>query len=618
MKNFLGQVRRTQVIDYGPGAIIDFRAGARGGGPVSVIATSLEHWDETASPPFPNNSQSISEPRLERKLSVRGFRLPPVDDRNRNDDPKKSWLVGARFPIWLQCPSCNEVKPAREWDKEPGDPSRWCARCSRAFDTRTHAVPVRFIVACEKGHLDEFPWKWWLTRANHKQNCKNTGRMKLENRGSIGLSGLYLICMSCKAGVSMEGIFGKSALRGLGCRGRQPWLGKQLEECGATPRVLQRGASNLYFPVTVSALSIPPWSDKLQELIGVKWSYIVDATRKERSVLLRPFEDNIRSGLEMSMEGALDEIEKRVDHLKNPRNENLKLDEYKNLTEGTPGTTHEGVTDREFEVRQQPIPECFTPYLDKLAKVVRLREVRALKAFSRIYEPASPDDPGRATLRYLSEKPMRWLPAVEVRGEGIFLSLKLSRLREWENGVSIRNRAATIDNLFRNSSASEKQNSTSDRQAITARQLLLHTLSHALLRYVSLECGYETASIRERIYIDAEEQEVAGILIYTSSSDSEGTLGGLARQAEPESFKNILLGALDSVSWCSSDPLCINGITSMSQSYNGAACHSCILVPETSCEMFNRFLDRATLIGNPQDGIEGYFEGLNRLKKVSA
>lgn len=608
-KNFLGEVRRTQVLDYGPGAIIDFRAGAKGGGPVSVVATGLEHWDETAGAAFHRNGQVISEPRLERKLSVRSFRLPPVDDRDRDNDPKKTWLVGARFPTWLQCPRCGELKQQRNWDKEIGDPSRWCARCSHSMDTRIHVVPVRFVVACEHGHLEEFPWRWWLARASHKKTCDGPNRIKLKNRGSIGLSGLFLVC-GCGASISMEGIFGKELLKSRGCSGKRPWLGTEGEECGATPRVLQRGASNLYFPITVSALSIPPWSDKLQELIGINWAHLVNASRDERATILKVFGSKTLEALGMSLEEVLDEIEKRAGYVKDPRTENLKLDEYTNLCEGMPGTDHEGVHDQEFEVRQQSVPRELAPYIAKLAKVVRLREVRALKSFSRIYEPATADDPGRATFGALSTCSTSWLPAVEVRGEGIFIALNLARVHKWESGESFRGIARTIDQHFQRNYSSREMGEESSRTVITARQLLLHTFSHALMRHVSLECGYDTASIRERIYVDEADPEMAGILIYTSSSDSEGTLGGLARQAEPKLFTKVLVEALRAATWCSSDPLCINGITSMSESYNGAACHCCVLVPETSCEMFNRFLDRTTLVGNPQTGITGYFDQL--------
>lgn len=607
--NFLGEIRRTQVLDYGPGAIIDFRAGVNGGGSVSVVATGLEHWDQCAKPPFPGNYQVISEPRLERQLGVSGFRLPPVDNRDRQNDPIKSYLIGARFPNWLQCPSCNELQTANRWDKEPGDPSRWCPKCS-IQGRRVHVIPVRFVTACKNGHLDEFPWDWWLSnRAIHKLTCESNKPMKLENRGSIGLSGLFLICGSCNSSTPMSGIFGENTLTHLNCKGRRPWLGNHNEDCDATPRVLQRRASNLYFPVIVSALSIPPWSDKLQQLIGIRWSEIKNATRDDRKVLLRVFESQFKTVLNMSLDKVLDEIDKRVHDIEKPQYEDLKLDEYKNLTESAIGVTNVNYND-EFEVRQQHVPCQLKPYIDQLAKVVRLREVRALKSFTRIYEPESAFSSGKAKLCELSNTTLPWLPAVEVRGEGVFISLNIDSLRVWEKMSKVVERANLINQQYQQSLKKSDSSDDTSEFVITARHLLVHSLAHVLLRHVSLECGYETASIRERLYVENEPDDVAGLLIYTSSSDSEGTLGGLARQAEPELFEEIIRGALDSIGWCSSDPLCIKGITSVSETFNWAACHSCILVPETSCEHFNRFLDRTMLIGNRVDRIPGYFEKL--------
>lgn len=435
----------------------------------------------------------------------------------------------------------------------------------------------------------------------------------MENRGSIGLAGLFLVCMDCGAGVSMDGVFCQDSLKRLGCKGRRPWLGEQTVDCGATPpRVLRRGASNLYFPLTVSALSIPPWSDKLQKLIGNRWSGVVDASRHDREVLLRYLSDSFQNVLRMTLDDVLDEIERLVAYINNPESENIKQDEYKNLIEGKAEQTQFGIAHpEEFEVRQQQVPDRLAPYIDKLAKVVRLREVRALKSFSRIYEPATVDDPGRATLCDLSRTPLNWLPAMEVRGEGIFIALNEDRVAAWEDLPEACDRARQVNEAFKKSIIGKHGEDASSGSNISARLLLLHSLSHALMKHLSLECGYETASIRERIYVKTSGSEMAEVLIYTSSSDSEGTLGGLARQAEPYLFEPIFIGALESIGWCSSDPLCINGITSTSESYNLAACHSCMLVPETSCEMFNRFLDRMMLIGSNMEGVEGYFEGVS-------
>ena len=140
--------------------------------------------------------------------------------------------------------------------------------------------------------------------------------------------------MDCNAGVSMEGVFGEQTLSGRECRGFRPWLGEQTEECGEVPRVLQRGASNLYFPITVSALSIPPWSDKLQELIGINWAVIVDATREQPVHFVAASRESLKDALGMSLEDVLESIEQRVKEIKKPQSGDLKLDEYKNLIEG--------------------------------------------------------------------------------------------------------------------------------------------------------------------------------------------------------------------------------------------------------------------------------------------
>mgnify|MGYP002022614131 FL=1 len=141
------------------------------------------------------------------------------------------------------------------------------------------------------------------------------------------------------------------------------------------------------------------------------------------------------------------------------------------------------------------------------------------------------------------------------------------------------------------------------------RYLLIHTLSHALITELAKVCGYSEASMRERLYIsEKKEEKMSGILIYTSSSDSEGTLGGLSRQANPERFEKIFINAIRGKYNCSQDPHCIMGIKSASEEYNEAACHSCLLLPETSCEKFNRFLDRATIRGDIENNFKSYFD----------
>lgn len=140
------------------------------------------------------------------------------------------------------------------------------------------------------------------------------------------------------------------------------------------------------------------------------------------------------------------------------------------------------------------------------------------------------------------------------------------------------------------------------------RYILLHTLAHLIIRELTTQCGYTSASLKEKIYSsEGEEKEMCGILIYTASSDSDGSLGGLARQGVTEKLRDILLTMLEEASWCSNDPICIDSTSQGYASLNYAACHACGLLPETSCECGNVLLDRGAIIGTAEDTSLGYF-----------
>ena len=214
--NRLGELRRSAVVmTFGPGSVVDFRAA---GAPVSAVAAGLEEWDNAFPPAGLANWQRITEPRLQRKLSVGGFRLPPVVDENWRDDqgnPDCRTLVAARFPEWLQCPQCDRLAPASRWSQDPGRAYRYCAGCTRKApgQRKVFAVPIRFVMACAKGHLDDFPWH---IRVGHKADCKKKNRADLYLRSERpGLAGLILSCGECKAWRSMDGVFQRTDLARL-------------------------------------------------------------------------------------------------------------------------------------------------------------------------------------------------------------------------------------------------------------------------------------------------------------------------------------------------------------------------------------------------------------------
>lgn len=599
--NRLGEIRRSAaVMTFGPGSVVDFRAD---GAPVSAVPAGLEEWDANSSAPGLAHKQQISEPRLQRKLSVAGFRLPPVVD----DDRDRDTLVAVRFPEWLQCPQCDRIAPARRWGEEPGRAYRYCARCTRNMpgQRKVFAVPVRFVMACAKGHLDEFPWHLWV---RHKDNCKKGPRADLYLKSERpGLGGLILSCRECKARRSMDGVFSAQTWRGVQCRGRRPWLAADDEQCESEPRALQRGASNIYFPVMESALSIPPWSDVLQEALGIYWKSIVSSSPKRRATFIQILAENELAPVMRALNLDPDELDQQIqDRLMRYNDDailNIRQEEYRQFTRGTDTAVDDA---REFEVRKVPVPDRLRPFLSRVVRAVRLREVRALKGFTRINPPGDEDSPEIASI---SVGRPDWLPAIEVRGEGIFLAFNQETLRVWEVRDRVVERAQSVHKAWRREWM-QRYGGDEPAQRITPRYLLAHTFAHTLMRQLTLVCGYSTAALRERLYVSDGNDGMAGLLIYTATPDSDGTLGGLQRQGEAHRIEPAVVAAIRTMEWCSSDPLCIERVLAGSDRLSLAACHACVLAPETACEEYNRFLDRALLVGLPDEPDVGFFSPL--------
>jgi len=603
--NRIGELRRSQVLStFGPGAIVDFRAGGGGGAPISAVISGLEGWDDYFQPPGINNPQTVFEPRLQNRLGVQGFRLPPV---TAEDDESSSHLPAVRFPTWLQCPQCDLIRPFGRWRHDPGDPARYCGRCSTAAG-RVNVIPVRFVAVCRHGHIEDFPWTQWI-RDRHAADCGRTGDLVLRTYGA-GLAGLRVVCTDCGGSRSLDGAFASEALSEIGvrCSGSTPWLPTNEDGCGEPLRTTQRGASNMYFPIMHSALAIPPWSDRLQQYLGVVWAYIMAAEDAggRRNALEMANGAGQLEGIGLDIDQLSSMIEERIGLLDNEGRQDLRQEEYLQFRSGVTDDSEHA----EFEIRPEPVEDNFGGLLSDLVRAVRLREVRAVSGFTRLEPPEGEDEEGGSQPAPLSREPKNWLPAIEVRGEGIFIALDEDRLRDWERRQSVIDRVNEIRTGYVDSWQQRFGNGSTPDTDVHPRLLLLHTLAHALMRRLSLDCGYSSASLRERLYAGTAENPMSGLLIYTAAPDSDGTLGGLVRQGHPDRFAEILEGAIRDMQWCSSDPLCIQGHMSASDVHNSAACHACVLAPETSCELFNRFLDRALLVGTPDNASAGFFSSL--------
>ncbi|WP_439664094.1 DrmB family protein [Lentzea sp. HUAS TT2] len=587
----IGGVRSGQMVTtFGVGSLVAI-------GDQSFVVSGIDSWHV-------NRDAPLLEPRLQQRLKVREFFVPPADDLSAGDGVRVR-----RFPEMYSCPGCNELKPYKFFGAKAS--KNRCSLCEKTL------VPSRFVVACENGHLDDFPYWQWV----HKRNTVSQGKHQLEMHSDGRTASLRSVVIKCSCGLSasMEGAFGKRALAflKLECSGRRPWLGAGATEpsCDAVPRTLQRGASAAWFAINRSALSIPPWSETLSKHV-VRHRRTLQGAAGKANALEIVQDSGILDGTPFSAHDALDAYERWQNMSEDVEAEAesavalealnpFRLEEYEPLCFGT-GEVEQGA---DFECVRPSDHDVAPPAgIERSMLVKRLREVRALYSFTRVEAPDALPDKRR--FASLSKQKLDWLPAIEVSGEGVFLALDQKQLTRWESQAEPARRAAMIrdrhtDLLVKLARRRGDVRSRDElRSPVSARYLLLHSLAHVLINEWSLDSGYPAASLRERLYVADGK---TGVLIYTATSDSAGSLGGVIAQGKHERLAESLASALGRIEWCSQDPPCMESEATGVDSLNLAACYACVMVPESSCETNNTFLDRALLIGTPDDPMTGYF-----------
>ncbi|MEV7733546.1 DUF1998 domain-containing protein [Streptomyces sp. NPDC088921] len=608
MKDVRRKVRRTQTISpFGVGGIIDLQG-------ESFVAADIRSWG--------GHGEKVDSPRLARKLGVQSFRAAPAVPPGKMEFVSKVGPVYTRFPRWLFCPHCRIMTFWRsEMEQKDKQPS--CGRCPGS----PQLVPMRFIQVCRNGHMSDVDWRRWThstADTPERRQCQRRRLKFVTTPDSSGLDSLQIHCLDCHSHRSLEGVSQKNSLKriGINCSGIQPWqLGSDEQvDCEETPRVVQRGASNVYFPQIHSAIDIPsPVNSSADEintqavLENALWPDLTSAD--EESPMADAYRKIIakkcgvsENFVEILRLRHMNEVSARINS--SGTDEDLSIDEWAAFTAVTGNSRATG----EFAVRQVSLgvrPEDSDSFkllaqrIDRVVVADRIREVRALAGFSR-YEPDNHE-------RLVSVNPVskpQWLPAVESYGEGIFISFLEQSLQEWESEESIRLWTRKIEE---NMEASFQIDRLREKAGIELlpRFVMLHTLAHQFIRQLSYDSGYNAASLRERIYAKSHPENSphprqAGIFVYTAAGDSEGTLGGLVRQGEPPNLLDTLVRLLESSQWCSQDPLCADSTGRSLANLNRAACHACTLLPETCCETGNTLLDRTLLIGEGE--VAGFFQ----------
>ena len=569
--NKLGELRPNQIITtFGPGAIVDAVKD-------SVTVLDTNYWQ--------TKGNKIIDGRLASYLGVDCFYMPRS---SRYED-----LPVTTFPYMHVCSNlgCGRIFDARDnFNLE-----RYLRFGITCPDCQRPAYPSRFITICEKGHMSDFPWHWWV----HRGDCNCKGQLRLYSTGNTStLADMWVEC-TCGARRSMSGATQKDNFDGQHCPGLHPFRPRsKREKCDRDVIPSQRGASNVYFSVTRSAISIPPWVNPLHNLIDEHFRLLVEmreliGEEGVNKIYEKYFSEYPRDEFDIALAKRLDDIKEFTE---------IKRMEYDAITHHDDPVYR--CNKKHFKAEEDPLPQYLIPYFSRIIRITRLREVKVLLGFTRVDAP-DPDADEQPNIVYLNKgsKGERWLPAVDINGEGVFIEFNQDSLKTWLSNEKVSALSKAYESGYKAYCDSREWKVTALRNAVYT---LIHTFSHLLIKQMSMESGYSSTAIRERIYFG---DKMAGVLLYTGSPDKEGSLGGLVELGAIEHMIPIMRNAFQEALLCTNDPECLHNQPN-GENINGAACHSCCMISETACENGNRMLDRGLVVPIAEREDQSFFRKL--------
>lgn len=639
----VGSARPSSLLyTYGPGAIMDLPN-------FSIMPAGLGDWDSIwkRREYIPNilEPRLLNVVRLHLGAQVDALRPFPWQPKRMGMSTEGSDLgIPARvFPQWLRCTGCDYLGPLTRFaykNTQPFRPDmaqftheRCPGRSGNKGSKRSHpAVPSQYLLTCTNGHLDEFPYDLWVHRG---KKCSAAPMPNLKMRdANLGKSvGSIIMCVACgqtRGMAEAQGSVGRDKLPEK-CRGRHPHLDAFDSQCDARPALIMMGASNLWFASTQSIIVMPRTEAEEKEALGdrLRVALGIDQVRQFGSQLEVIKALAVANKIELAgltdtdIAAAIAEVlvpadseEERQEKLATWDPVDLLVPEWRYLQK--PSLFPQQENTNELMVTEMARSSELPALISRVVAVNQMKKVNAVLGFTRLDEMDRVNDlPSRLVKLTRTGRPS-WVPATEDRGEGIFLQLDLDAVAQWEQEIL----ATTLWDAhklshrrnFARRFSETAANVDPDLRLPAPRYWLLHTLSHVLIREMAMSSGYGAASLTERIYGwsgTPQREAAAGLLICTTASDSEGTLGGLVALSEPERLYGLVVAALRRAGRCSSDPVCATRTPSDPEDFlHGAACHCCSFASETSCEKANRFLDRRFLLDLPTangESISGFF-----------
>ncbi len=611
--------RLSQLVStFGPGSMVDLPTR-------SVIIGGLDLWKTTG--------ETLSEPRLtarlEQFLKEEGrlaegvnlsLRLPPLANEAKDDFP--SGVDAPIFPTWFVCEKSESSPTGRRRRLV-----RWQdldSKGRRKFEgddgTKSDVTPIRFVGACDKGHLQDIDWRWVVHR---DFACREP--LWMEEKGTSADPADTSIVCTCGRRLSLREAFQEGRLGK--CGAHRPWLlDKDPEGCSNILKLLTRTATNTYFPQVYTVISLPSEDDKLSGLVDTLSGDLAEVQAVEDVAPAKKFNSKIKAVLgSYSDADIFDRLQRVRQGAKPNASGSPKLAEFDLFASGRAEIGHNHPTAKLYA---QTLPREVWDISDServsgikaLVAVHRLREVSCLYGFTR-FEAAPTSADGDLEDAQLSvrgaplSKDMDWLPAIEQFGEGLFVHFDVDRVKDWVRSDDMKPRNEKLLAGYDHWQNHWQKRFSGKAPAYPGTPyVLLHSISHALMAEIALDCGYPSSALKERVYAlsdarDTSDLNRCGILLYTASAGSQGTLGGLVATASR--FTTILHRSLERLRVCSNDPICADhepNAQSGDRATHGAACHNCLLIAETSCEMRNLFLDRSLLVPTMADEPSSFFK----------
>jgi hypothetical protein len=581
--------------------------------------------------------KEIEDARLLRRLQhnfknlKRFIAVPPnAPDFYIPTKPEDDKAIAAAeyFPKWMYCPKCSRFKILDDWwrgwkrhysgnikqQQESFTPPK-CCHCYQDAVTNKKGKKyyeleqVRFVMTAPNGEIKDVPWeRWTIALKNQSPNdndptkvdlqwglrvcCENQDLRYLTSNQFSDFSGIRIKCVSkdCSSGgreVNLSGLF---SLR--------TGAGKAKDEHGRESNLffkpVLRTSNSVYYPIIWNSIFLPK-KDKLsaEEKKDVSRDYSKGKSIEQIAAYHNLSVQDIKEFLTPNEVGFISE-------------EDYRLREYQFLLE------NENFYDDNLAYFNISLGSLKEKGFAKLLQIRRLKMTSVQTGYTR-QEPLSRDEFAQNSdglhdkngvlikAKYTSSKNSETeeLPAVESFGEGFFIDIDNEKLNEWynfqyEQNEHFRSRLETLNNNNQLSGFERYGRSPHfENFRRLAKFLVLHTLSHLLIKELEFLAGYPATSMQERLYLN--DGQMQGVLIYTIAG-SEGSYGGLISQATPEKFEKLFHSALERAKDCASDPVCYDSDGQGIANLNLAACYSCALLPETSCEEFNSLLDRAMLV----------------------